>query len=71
MSQNMALSNNPVPGYFWMKFLKSLRNTFGGLADYFEVPLHRTTQHSVIKIIMKSPANNETIDSLSRIQHVP
>jgi len=71
MGQNMALSNDPVPRDFWMNFPKCLRNPFGGLADYFEVPLHRATQHSVVKIFMKSSSSDKAIDRLSRIEHVP
>jgi hypothetical protein len=71
MSQDMPLSNYSVPGNFRMGLLTGLGCSFGGLADYFQVPLHGTPQHSVVLVVIEGLAANKHIYRLGCVEHIP
>ena len=67
----MALRNYSVPGDSRMGLLKSLGYSFGGLADYLQVPLYGAPQHPFSQVMVKGLASYKALDSLSRIKHIP
>jgi hypothetical protein len=71
MRQHMTLRDDTPPGDLGMFVTNCRRDPARGFTDDLDVTLDSSPEHSILKVLMETPAFDELENCLSGIQHVP